>query len=88
MKIKDDLMLRHIADSWVVVPMGERLLEFNGMLKVNDTGAFIWRLLEQGKTREQIVSAMFDEYEIDLETASREADTFIKVLSEAHVLKE
>ncbi len=87
MKIKEDLMLRNIVGEWIVVPMGERLLEFNGMIKVNESGAFIWRLLEQEKSREEIITAMLDAYDIDERKAAVELDSFIKTLINSHVLE-
>jgi len=87
MRIKEDLMLRNIVGAWIVVPMGERLLEYNGMLKVNESGAFIWRLLQTDNSKEKIVEAMLEEYEIDEETATHEVDAFIKTLTDAYVLE-
>jgi hypothetical protein len=87
MKIKEDLILRNIAGSWVVIPMGERLLEFSGMMQINDTGAFIWRLLEKGAKKEDLISAILDEYEIDEAAAAAEVDDFLRVLGDAQVLE-
>lgn len=87
MRIKEDLMLRNINEDWIVIPMGERLLEFNGMIKLNHSGSFIWKLLEMEKSKEEIIAAMLEEYDIDEETASREYDTFLKALIEANILE-
>jgi hypothetical protein len=87
MRIKEDLMLRNILGEWIVVPMGERLLEFNGMIKVNESGAFIWKFLEKGAEREEIIAAMLEEYEIDEAAAAAELDEFIETLSKAGVLE-
>lgn len=87
MKIKEDLMLRNIAGTWVVVPMGERLLELNGMIKINESGALVWRLLEKGSSQEEIIAAFLEEYEVDEVTAAQEVETFIKTLEDANVLE-
>lgn len=39
MKIKKDFMLREIVGTWIVVPLGERVVDFNGMVTLNETGA-------------------------------------------------
>lgn len=88
MKIKEDLMLRNILGDWIVVPMGERLLEFNGMMKMNESGAFIWRQLEADHTREDIIAALLEEYDIDETTAAAEVDTFMGALKKADILEE
>jgi methyltransferase-like protein len=87
MIIKEDLMLRNILGTWIVVPMGERLQEFNGMIKVNESGAFIWKLLQTENTKDKIIEAMLEEYNVDEETAIMEVDIFIKTLTEANLLE-
>ena len=42
MKLKEDFLLRQVADTWVVMPIGQEMLDFNGMLTLNETGAFLW----------------------------------------------
>jgi hypothetical protein len=87
MKIKEDFMLRNICEDWIVIPMGERLLEFNGMMKLNQSGSFIWKLLEMEKSREDIISAMLEEYDIQEETATHEFDIFLQSLTDANILE-
>ena len=41
MKIKDGFVLRQVADTWVVMPLGQQSLDFDGMLTLNDTGALL-----------------------------------------------
>ena len=48
MKIKSGFMLYEVAGSYVVVPAGDEPLDFNGMVTLNETGAFLWKQLEQG----------------------------------------
>lgn len=47
MKIKEDFVLRKVADSYVVVPVNKLTLDFNGIINLNETGAF---LLKSSKT--------------------------------------
>ena len=86
-RIKEDFMLRNINEDWIVIPMGERLLEFNGMMKLNQSGGFIWKLLEQNKSRADIIAAMLKEYDLDEETATRGFDTFLQALVESNILE-
>ena len=36
MKIKKDFILRKVADSYVVVPVGKLTLDFNGIINLNE----------------------------------------------------
>ena len=64
MKIKDGFMLRTVADSTVVVPYSEAV-DFNGMITLNRTGAFIWKQLQTETTRDELIALLIKEYSID-----------------------
>lgn len=83
MKIKDGFMLRSIAGTNVVVPTGDNCLNFNGMITLNDSGAFLWRLLQDGSDVEGMTQALLKEYEVDEETARTCSEAFLKKLVEA-----
>ncbi len=87
MKIKDGFMLRQIVDVWVVVPLGERVVDFNGMLKVSESGALLWgKLANSGATREELLADLLASYEVDVETATRDMDEFLNSLQQAELL--
>lgn len=77
MKIKDGFLLRQIAGSWVIVPIGQRVVEFNGLITLSETGAIVWRMLEKGASIDQIVSAILEEYEIDEKTVREDVQEMV-----------
>ena len=46
MRIKKKFVLREIAGEYVLVPVGEAARELNGIVTVNELGAFLWNLLQ------------------------------------------
>lgn len=80
MKIKSGFLLRKIAEQWVVVPVGARNVEFNAIMTLSETGADIWKALEQDMNEEQIVSNIIKEYEVDEETAKNDVKEYIQQL--------
>lgn len=78
MKIKEGYMLRDVAGNHVVVPMGKEAVDFNGMISLNDTGAFLWKLMEEECTRDQLVEALLQEYDATKEQAEQGVDRFIR----------
>ncbi len=88
MKIKEGYMLRTVAGCSVVVAVGMSTMDFNGMINLNDTGAFLWKKLESGASEDELVSAMLSEYDVDEETAKHDIDAFLKKLKEAELLCE
>ena len=87
MKIKEGYLLREVAGSNIVVPIGEGELNFSGVITLNDVGAFFWKKLEKGCTKEELLDSLLAEYEIDKETASSDIDEFVGKLKEAGLLE-
>ena len=87
MKIKEDFLLRKVADSYVVVPVNRMTLDFNGIINLNETGAFLFGLLQNGAEKEELISKLLDEYEVTSEKASHDVDVFINKVKEADILE-
>ena len=83
MKLKENLVLRKVAGVYVVLPLAANLLEFDGMLSINESGVELWELLEKGKSREEMVTYLTDNYEVDRDQASADVDEFIDTLAKA-----
>ena len=88
MKINENFLLRDIAGQKVVLPVGEAAEQFNGMIRLNDTGIYLWTLLEQDTTEDALLSAMLQDYEIDEETARADIRRFVETLRRAGILVE
>lgn len=88
MKIKDNFMLRKVADCFVVVPIGSAVAEFNGMINLNEAGAFLWQQLENDTTVDAVVSTMLEQYEVDEATAKADVEKFVSQLREASLIEE
>lgn len=86
MKIKENYMLRKVADTFVVVPIGSAVAEFNGMINLNSVGAFLWSQLEKETDFDTVLNAMLNEYEVDETTAKSDLEKFIKELEESNLL--
>ncbi len=87
MKIKKDFILRKVADSYVVVPVGKLTLDFNGIINLNETGAFLFEILQKGAEREELIERMLEEYEVTPEKAAADIDIFLEKVKNADVLE-
>ncbi|MER2081450.1 MAG: PqqD family protein [Ruminococcus sp.] len=87
MKIKEDFILRKVADSYVVVPVNSLTLNFNGIITLNETGAFLFELMQKGTEREELIAGLLREYEVTPEKAAVDVDKFIEKAKEANVLE-
>ncbi len=87
MKVKENFMLRKVADSYVVVPVGRQTLDFNGIINLNETGAFLFELLQKGASRDELVEKLLGEYEVERDRAQADVDKFIQSVKDADVLE-
>lgn len=87
MKIKDGFMLREIAGSWIVVPLGQRVVEFNGLMTLSESGALIWKRLEKGADTDELVDAILSEYVIDEATARADIEELVHAISEKGLIE-
>lgn len=87
MKIKEGYVLRKVGGRNIVVATGKACSEFNGMIRINDAGAFIWNRLSEDIGEEALVQAVVEKYEVDADTAGRDVSKFIKNLKEAGFLE-
>lgn len=86
MKIDKPYILRKVAGEYVILPTGTATLSFNGMITVNEQGAFLWNALLEETTRDALVEAVLAEYEVDPETAGADVDEFLLVLQRSGIL--
>lgn len=87
MKIKDDFILRKVADTYVVVPVNSMTLDFNGIINLNETGAFLFELLQNGATKDELLIRLLEEYDVSKQNASSDIDIFIEKVKEADILE-
>lgn len=86
MKLKEGFVLRCVGGHSIVVPVGAQTVDFNCMITLNETGAFLWQQLLEERTVEELTSALLDEYEVEPATAAADVARFIEKLQQAELL--
>ena len=88
MKLKYNFVTNEVADKIVSVAVGDDLQKFNGFIKMNDTGAYIFNMLKNDVTEEEIVEAMKKDYSDATEEEIKETVSgFVGKLKDADVLE-
>ena len=86
MKINKDFTIQKVGASWVAVPVGEASRRFHGMLRLNETGAFLWRLMaERDMNESDLVDALLAEYDVDRALAEADVARIVASLAEVGV---
>lgn len=88
MRMKNDFVLRKISDTTVLVPVGKSAVDFNGMIKLNDTGAYLFNLLQNGADEKTLVEKLVADYEVSREQAENDVSSFIKKLRDAGLIEQ
>lgn len=88
MKIKSDYLIRNVAGSYIVVPVGEESLDFSGVITLNEVGAFLWEQLKENNDKAGLLKALLAEYDVDENTASADIDEFIAKLKGADLIAD
>ena len=88
MKIKDGVVLREMCGEYIVSAEGLQNINFNKLISLNATAAFLWKELE-GKefTTEQMALLLIDEYEIDMELAMTDSANLVRSWIEAGIVE-
>ena len=82
LKIKKDYVIKKMGDGFVVVTVGEASKEFNGMIRLNQHAAYVWKQMEQGIEKEDLLKKMLSRYEdLDEETARADLNEFLNTVA-------
>ena len=87
MKLSEDFVLRQVAATWVVLPLNRETVDFTGMIRLNDSGVMLWRILEQGSDRQEMIHALTSRYEVSDAQAGADVDEFLEILNKAGCIK-
>lgn len=81
-------MARQIVGEWVVIPVGERVADFNGIVTLNETAVFLWERLTQETDRQTLLAGLTEAFEVPLEAAQADLEEFLDSLREHGILEE
>ena len=93
-KGENNMVLRHgfeivnVADEWLIIPVGDASISFNGVVVLNEATAFLLNQLTTPKSEEELTAILMDEYEVDEETAKRDIQKTFMELIEIGVVSE
>jgi len=71
------IIARRTGDEYVLVPVTNNIADMTSMYTLNETGAFIWDLIDGERSVDQIAAAMVAEYDIDAAMALSDVETYL-----------
>lgn len=83
---KKDFIMREIDEEFLLIPANATALEFNGIVTLNEVGAFIWKCMDKAETEEELLAEILKEYEVDEETAKADLQEFLGTFKKAGLI--
>lgn len=87
MKLKEGFITHRIQDTQMMVATGEASKHFHGLVRSNETAAYIVDCLKSETTEEEIVDKLLAEYKVDRETAAKDVHDIIEKLKSIEALE-
>lgn len=89
MKIIEGFVLRPLGEEFIVIGEGIAQINFNKMISLNSTAAFLWENVE-GKdfTVDDLTKLLTDNYEVEEERAAADAAAIAAKWIEAGIVSE
>ena len=89
MRLKNGFVLEKVGGTYLAVAVGDRAEEFKVLIKLNSTGAFLWKIISDTDVTEQdLVTELLTHYEVSEELAIRDVKSFVKIISDGGLLDE
>lgn len=88
MKAKQGFVLRNVVDEFILMPTGDNIGLFNGTVLLNEVSAFVWEKLKNPISKEDLLKAVLDEFEVEKAVAAADLDALIATLKEYGVIED
>ncbi len=88
MKANPGFILRNVVDEYILMPTGDNIGKFNGTVLLNEVSALVWEKLQNPISREDLLKAILDEFEVEKAVAAADLDALLAKLKEYGVISE
>ena len=78
MRIKKGFELRDVCGEHIIVAFGRENIDFNKVISLNESANYLWKnIFDKEFTADTLTDLLFQEYEVDAETAARDAKALL-----------
>lgn len=86
MKLKYNIAINEIGEGYLGVPVSSNIVDFDGLLRLNETGAFIVEQLNNEISLQDLVSAVAKKYSCSFEEANDNVTGILDTLKNAGLI--
>lgn len=88
MKAKPGFVLRNVVDEYILMPTGDNIGKFNGTILLNEVSALVWEKLQNPVSKDDLLKAILDEFEVEKAVASADLDALLSTLRGYGVIED
>lgn len=88
MRVRNNFIFREIAHEQLLIPTGEAALSVKGLIALSESGSYLYKILQNDCTREDLVSALTREYDVSASVAGEDIDAFLDQMRQLDMLIE
>lgn len=86
MKIRKELLKREVGGEAFLVPLGKTVYDSNGLFALTELGSFIWDLLPEAESEQEILTQILETYEVEESIAKSDLEAFLNKLRKMEIL--
>ena len=83
----ESVVTRKTANEYVLIPVTNNIADMNSVYTLNETGAFIWELIDGKNTIEELINAVVSKYDADYNIATKDVFSFIEKMRDYLILR-
>lgn len=83
-----DFVYRKIVDEIILVPVYQDTARMDAVFALNEVGAFLWTLLEEEKSEEELNQSVLKEYEAEPDLVRDDVEAFLQEMLEIGAVNE
>lgn len=86
MQIKKEIVTRKVAGEYLLIPVGRATVDLDGMLTLNESGAFLWEKLPEVENETALIDCVCKEYQVERATAEADVAEFLAQLRKLEII--
>lgn len=87
MKRKIDFIMQNVGGENLLVPLGAQVMDLNGIIILNDTGAWVWELLDEERSLDELTAAVAERFDVTPEIACSDVRTFLDEITKLGLIE-
>ena len=86
-KRNDNFMLQNVGGQDLLVPLGSQVMDTNALIVLNTTGRYVWELLAENRSVDELAAAVVERFAVDRERAGVEVQSFLDDITRMGLLE-